>query len=270
MNEALKGLKGIQSVEFGGNILKLMAEAGRPLPLGELAKAAGMSASKARRYLISLSRLGMVEQDSATALYDLGWLSIRVGLAALSRRDIVRDSRPILRRLRDDINETVALVLWAFDGPTVAHFEEADRGVLRVVAQVGTTLPLLSTSAGQIFAAYLPATITKTMIDNERLGKRALAYALTKPVDAAEVEAILGDVRQRGIARRVGQPVEGINTVAAPVFDHGGDIAAVIVALGYKNTLDVKWNGRIATALKFSAAEISRNLGAKQPMTHWK
>ena len=58
MNEALKGLKGIQSVEFGGNILKLMAEAGRPLPLGELAKAAGMSASKARRYLISLSRTG--------------------------------------------------------------------------------------------------------------------------------------------------------------------------------------------------------------------
>jgi DNA-binding IclR family transcriptional regulator len=265
MNQALKGLKGIQSVEFGGNILKLMAEAGRPLPLGELAKAAGMSASKARRYLISLSRLGMVEQDSATALYDLGWLSIRVGLAALSRRDIVRDSRPILRRLRDDINETVALVLWAFDGPTVAHFEEADRGVLRVVAQIGTTLPLLSTAAGQIFAAYLPASVTKAMIDKERLGKRALPYALTKPMEAAEAEATLGAVRQRGMARGVGKPVEGINALAAPVFRHDGDIAAAIVALGYKNTLDVKWNGRIALALKSSAAELSRTLGARQP-----
>ncbi len=265
MNQAFKGLKGIQSVEFGGNILKLMAEAGRPLPLGELAKAAGMSASKARRYLISLSRLGMVEQDSATALYDLGWLSIRVGLAALSRRDIVRDSRPILRRLRDDINETVALVLWAFDGPTVAHFEEADRGVLRVVAQIGTTLPLLSTAAGQIFAAYLPASMTKAMIDKERLGNPTLPYALTKPMEAAEVDATLGDVRQRGMARGIGKPVEGINALAAPVFRYDGDIAATIVALGYKNTLDVKWNGRIALALKSSAAELSRNLGARQP-----
>ena len=180
-------------------------------------------------------------------------------------RSVAAVHGPILRRLRDDINESVALVLWAFDGPTVAHFEEADRGVLRVVAQIGTTLPLLSTAAGQIFAAYLPASMTKAMIDKERLGKRALPYALTKPMEAAEVEATLGDVRQRGMARGVGKPVEGINALAAPVFRHDGDIAAAIVALGYKNTLDVKWNGRIALALKSSAAELSRNLGARQP-----
>ncbi|MGV8893372.1 MAG: helix-turn-helix domain-containing protein [Burkholderiaceae bacterium] len=46
----------------------------RSMMFKNIAAAAGMSASKARRYLVSLIRAGLVEQDSMTSRYNLGRL----------------------------------------------------------------------------------------------------------------------------------------------------------------------------------------------------
>ena len=43
-----KERRGIQSIEVGGQLLLALAAHGRPMPLRDLAKAAGMPAAKAR------------------------------------------------------------------------------------------------------------------------------------------------------------------------------------------------------------------------------
>ena len=63
---------GIQSVEVAARLLDAMAAADGPVPLKELADAAGMAASKAHRYIVSMCRTGMMEQDSATGMYNFG------------------------------------------------------------------------------------------------------------------------------------------------------------------------------------------------------
>jgi DNA-binding IclR family transcriptional regulator len=261
MTVLFEGVKGIQSVELCGRILSAMVEGARPMSLSELASAAKMSASKARRYLISLCRIGLVEQDPESSKYDLGWSSVRLGLSALSRRDIVRQNRFLLRRLRDELGETVGLVMWMSDGPTVVHFEEADRGLLRVSGQIGTPLPLLSTAVGLTFAAFLPPETTKPLIDRERLGRSPHPFAPSRPMPVEEVKRRLETVRRHGLARLSGEPVGVLSAMAAPVFGHDGQMAAAIVVLGYKNSLDISWKGAIATALKSAANSMSRALG---------
>jgi hypothetical protein len=58
--------------------------------LKDLAAAAGMSAAKAHRYLVSFQRLGLVTQDPRSTRYDLGPAALQLGLAALARLDPVR------------------------------------------------------------------------------------------------------------------------------------------------------------------------------------
>ena len=58
--------RGIQSVEVGGHLLLALAHHGRPMPLKDLAREAGMPAAKAHPYLVSFGKLGLIEQEPAS------------------------------------------------------------------------------------------------------------------------------------------------------------------------------------------------------------
>ena len=75
-----KGVHGVQSLEIGIGVLKVLMESGASLMLKEIAAAADMPSSKAHRYLVSLIRAGLVEQDPQNSKYDLGPLAIPLGL----------------------------------------------------------------------------------------------------------------------------------------------------------------------------------------------
>ena len=48
------------------------------MPLGALAKAAGMSGANAHAYLVSYGTLGLVRQDPASGHYELGPLALQL------------------------------------------------------------------------------------------------------------------------------------------------------------------------------------------------
>jgi len=258
---AFSELRGIQSIELGCRVLSVLARASGAMGLTELAKASAMSPSKARRYLISFTRAGFIEQDGATGSYDLGWFALRLGLAAQSRSDVVRLSRALLTELRGALNETVALVMWVGDRPTVVHIEESDRSIIRLVAPVGGPLQLLTTAGGMIFAAFLPERISGPLIEQE-LREFARQAPQTKVVRSKrEAERVLGEVRRRGVARAYPVVSTSICTLAAPIFDAQGAVTAALVAIGYKSNFDARLDGKVATAIKAAALQLSQRLG---------
>ncbi len=68
-------------------------------------------------------------------------------------------------------------------------------------------------------------------------------------------------VRYRGLARAQGNPVPGVNAFSAPVFDHTGEIALALTALGSAAEFDVTWASPIASEVKATAKAISERLG---------
>src|SRR5579864_5166633 len=74
---------GIQSVEIGAEILRTLATFGRPVPLRSLAAKCVMPVGKVHRYLVSLTRAGLVEQDATNGYYGVGRSSIAIGLSGL-------------------------------------------------------------------------------------------------------------------------------------------------------------------------------------------
>src|SRR6185369_6231006 len=107
----MKERAGIQSVEVGFSLLEVLSQAQGPLMLRDLAAAAGMSAAKAHRYLVSFQRMELVVQDDASTRYDLGPAALKLGLASLSRLDAVKLARQRVGALLDEVGHTIALAV---------------------------------------------------------------------------------------------------------------------------------------------------------------
>ncbi|MGE0736468.1 MAG: IclR family transcriptional regulator [Alphaproteobacteria bacterium] len=242
---------GIQSVEVGMALLAALSRAPGPLALKALAEAAGMSSSKAHRYLVSYGRAGLVVQDPRSSKYDLGPLALSIGMAALSRFDVLRAAEGVLEEIRDRINETVAIFVWTNRGPAVARILQSGHPVI-ITMQVGTVLPILPTAAGRVFAAFLPAIQTQPYIDSE-----LSAQQRPRALDDKQVEAIVADVRARRLARIEGDYVPGVSVLAVPIFDPDGHIAAVLGVLGRTEALEASYDGPVARALHEYAERLS-------------
>src|SRR3954464_1296395 len=161
----MKERAGTQSVEGGFALLDVLGRAAGPLMLRDLAAAAGMSAAKAHRYLVSFQRLQLVVQDAGTR-YDLGPASLKLGLASLSRLDAVKLARARVGSLMERIGHTLALAVWGNHGPTIVHWEESPSAVTGN-RRFGDVLPLLSSAAGRCFAAHAPKEAIAAMLKEE-------------------------------------------------------------------------------------------------------
>ncbi len=264
---------GIQSVEVGFELLNALSEAPGALMLRDLAAAAGMSAAKAHRYLVSFQRMGLVVQDPVSTRYDLGPAALRLGLASLSRIDAVKLARERVAALINETGHTLAIAVWGNQGPTMVHWIEAPQTV-PVTLRLGDVMPLLTSATGRCFAAFMgsegrDAQRIGPMVRDElaRLKKlpRSGLPLVDVPHSLQEVQSLLDDTRRRGLARVVHSLLPGVGGFCAPVFDAQGHMALGLVVLGSVSTLDTDWSGAPARALLQSARQLSTDLGHRPP-----
>ena len=252
-----KERSGIQSVEVGFALLQALVDAPGPLALKDIAAGAALPPAKAHRYLVSYQRSGLVQQDAATARYDLGPMALQLGLAALRRSDPVRLARARMPAWLAQLGHTVALAVWGNHGATIVHWEEAPHGTTGHL-RLGDVMPLLSSATGRCFGAWLAA---------DRIAEplaRELAQAMpgsALPHTPAAAHALFAEVRQHGIARAVNTLLPSVVAFCAPVFDARGHLALGITTLGAGNGFDAAWDGAVARQLTAIAAQLSHDLG---------
>jgi DNA-binding IclR family transcriptional regulator len=249
---APRARRGIQSVEVGGQLLRALAHHGRPMALKDLAREAGMSAAKAHPYLVSFGKLGLIEQDAASARYGLGPLAMQLGLISLQQYDPVRLATPLIAALARELGHTVGVAVWGNHGPTIVRVEEAAAAV-HVNMRHGTVMSLRGTASGLLFCAHLPRQVVVQALAVERDGPTKLD---------ARLQAQLIEVRGQGLAQAADASVPGISALAAPVFDLGNAIVMSLTAIGPSAVFDARFDGTVGRALRRSALELSRQLGA--------
>jgi DNA-binding IclR family transcriptional regulator len=252
-----KTQRGIQSIDVGGRLLLALSHSDGPMMLKELAEAADMPAAKAHAYLVSFCKLGLIEQDAVSGRYDLGALALQLGLVSLNRLDAVKIATVEMSSLSAQTGQSTAIAVWGNYGPTIVRFEQSVRPI-HVNMRTGTVMALTQTATGLVFAAYaqaaaIDAALTATLPDTKLRAAAAKALAALAPA--------LSDVRDRQLARAQGSPVPGVNAFSSPVFDHTGEIALALTALGAAAEFDATWESPIAAAVKAAAQRISERLG---------
>lgn len=251
--------QGIKSIEVAGSLLAALAESSGDMSLTELAGIARMPPSKARRYLLSFTRIGLVEQRFPSRRYELGPLALKLGFAAFGRLDVVRAGAGAVTELRRRTNWSVVFAVWSDDAPTVVQFEQSAE-IFTLSIRVGSRLPILRSAIGRIFAAYLPAESIHHHIRKE-LASPELRKSATRLRTRGDVCRLLDEVRRRGVEVAKGELIAGLSALSAPVFDSKGGIVAAISIAGRQDQFDIRWDGPNAVAVKETAALISSRLG---------
>jgi DNA-binding IclR family transcriptional regulator len=187
---------GVQAVDTAVRVLSALIDMGAPLMLKTVAERADMQPPKAHRYLVSFCRSGLAERDAATGGYRLGPLAVRLGLAALRHLNVVQVASPTLATLRDELGFTAGLAVWGGAGPTFVRFEETNDALI-ISGRPGSVMPLLTSSTGRVFGAYLPRSVTEAYIRKELAGTpHPGATPSTRKIEPDEVETLFEGVRQ--------------------------------------------------------------------------
>ena len=260
--------RGIQSFDSTGQLLSALVAAGRPLPLRDLAQAAGMAPAKAFPHLVSLQKIGLVGRDAAGNFLS-GPLSLELGLIALQRLSPTREAEPEVIRLAADTGLSVAMAVSGPLGPTVVRLEEAARPQ-HVSLRVGTVLSLVNTAIGRVVAAHLPENTLLGLLAQDGLRMAGAssdevlaADARGRPTLTPAYAARLARVRADAMDNAQSRPVPGIDTLAAPVFDHTGSLALVIAVMGSSGSFDSSIDGETtANVVRQAARRLSWRFGA--------
>jgi DNA-binding IclR family transcriptional regulator len=246
----------VQSAEVGVGILKALAELAPSTSLSKLAEYVGMPASKVHRYLQALVDSGFAEQNPLNNHYALGRSALQVGLAALSQLDVLKIAAPQLITLRDELNETCFLAVWGNKGPTVVYVEQS-LGAVTLVTQIGSVLPLLSSSTGLVFDSFLSATETARLREVEASSLNAS--------QRQEVDAHIKEIRSTGVHQIQGMLMTGVNAVSSPVFTLGNTLAGVVTVVGSASVLAGDKQVLAARRLLETAQAISERMGGEMP-----
>jgi DNA-binding IclR family transcriptional regulator len=254
-----KTQRGIQSVEVGARLLRVLADARVPLAPTDLASAADIASSQAHAYLVSLTRLGLIKRDALSGRYEAGPLALRLGLLHLAQQPALREAVPHAAALAQAHNCSVALCIAGPQGPTIVRYEHASLP-LHVNLHVGTVMSLPATSTGRVFCAFLDDATRRAMWANQTAqpvwrGTAAAEYIATP--DAA-FSATLDTIRARGFEIGIDAPSPGVSSVCVPVLDAQGVLRVTLTAIGASGALDVRAEGKLVHALRDAAQAIAQ------------
>lgn len=239
----------IQSISIAMRFLQALAQSGRALPLGELAQLTRTGRSTAHRYMQSLVKEGLAQQDPATSHYDLGAAALSIGIAALRRVDAVELAGAQMRLFVENQPLSGGVAIWTDRGPTLvrwyrsANFSIAPR-------MLGDVLPIDNSACGLVFQAHLP----RDMVEAAR--RMQPAQFRGTPPSRDRIDRI----RTEGWSEMSNQLLAGAAEQAVPVLDAQGSMACVLTTVAEPDRRDATEQQR---ALQDLARLVNRATGGR-------
>lgn len=235
---------GSQTLSRGIRILEVLAEAGGPLAIDEVAAQLGVHRSVAYRLIRTLEAHGLVQRGAS------GRLSLGVGLAALASRvevDLRAIVVPELTRASEDLGLTCFAALREDAECVTFASVEPPRAVAVVAQRPGTRHSLTRGASGRAVLAALSDDLWP--VDSESgIGSEDLKH---------EVERVRG----RGWAESTDEVIPGLGAVAVPLALPDGR-AASVAALFVGPPVGA---GGIAERLHEVVAGVRHALGESEP-----
>jgi IclR family transcriptional regulator, KDG regulon repressor len=245
----------LSSVASSIRLLKAFSEEQVEIGISDLAKRLGVAKSTVHRLAVTLVADGMLEQNPDTGKYRLGLSLFRLGSLVRRRMNVSNEARPLLRELREKVNETVHLAV--LDGTEIMYvFNLESTQSIRMRSDVGVRKPAYCTAEGQAILAYQPPEVVDLVV-REGLAART-PQTITDPL---ALRKVLEGVRARGCAIEDEESELGMRCIAAPLRNDAGEVVAAIGLAGPVSRLSKKALTTFVPHVIETATAISARLG---------
>jgi len=255
------GPKTVQSFDRAVAILDAFTADRTELGVSEIARITGLSRSTVHRLLVTLRRHELVQQLPNSSNYALGPHLLRLAQIAFSNINLQSAARGTMIRLRDQCNETVGLhTRLGTATRTVLDQVESSQPLRRTYTEVGMSIPIYQGAPGKILLAFSPEELQEEILGGQL--EPATPRSITDP---KKLRAELGRTRKNGYALSFEERVPGISTLAVPIFDHTGRVAAALSVTGPSSRVNKARLLEILPLAVDAASAASANLGFVDP-----
>ncbi|HEY4073173.1 MAG TPA: IclR family transcriptional regulator [Herbaspirillum sp.] len=246
----------VPGLERGLRLLSEFSRRDKVLSAPELAKRLDVPRSTVFRLLATLERMNFVERTEGGRDYRLGMAVLRLGFEYLASLELTELGRPLLDRLRDEINYPCNLVVR--DGRSIVYVAKSVTPTAFVSSvNVGTRLPAHATVLGRVLLEDLSLPELRDLFPEAHLE----AFSDSTPTTAIDLFNMVQEDRKRGFVLEEGFYETRISTVAAPVRDQSGRLVAALGATIPSPHIDAAQLDVIVQHVRDSANELSMLLG---------
>jgi IclR family pca regulon transcriptional regulator len=211
----------VQSLDRGLAVIRAFGPERERLSLSEVARATGLTRAAARRFLLTLVKLGYVRSDGRE--FSLRPRVLELGYAYLSGLAMPEIAAPHLEELVAKLRESSSISV--LDGHHIVYVARVPtKRIMTVAISVGTRFPAFATSMGRVMLA--------AMSDEEL--DRYLREATFEPLtantvtDPGRLKEIVREVARLGYSIVDQELEEGLRAIAAPIHGSGGGVIAAI------------------------------------------
>lgn len=229
----------------------------------KLAELLELAPSTVHRYLTTLQRRYIVEQDSDKR-YRLTARLYLLGLAASERFDVQGQAQVTLKLAAEMSKETVCLMV-RDDLHAVCISQIDSHHPLKIAARVGSRQDLRVGATSRVLLAYAPRSLQDRVLAQLPLEPRTP----NTTTDTFAIREILQCIQQDGYYISYGEVDEGVVAVAAPIWNQVKEVVASLVivtpearahqaAIEYLVSLVVRFANDISQQLGSSPSPIFR------------
>jgi len=186
-------------------VLKAFSEKPKGWGVTELSSHLRLAKSVTHGILNALLEEGLLKKDKDKKIYLCGNELLKLVLTYYSNLDLIKISRPVLKKLAKEIKETVILSQ-IIDNRNIIIEKVDGSEPLRFTLDVGTVLPLDKGSSAKVCLAFLGDEKKKEVIDKYK-------------IDMSKLKEELGIIKKRGFAISKEEVYSGVNAITAPIFN---------------------------------------------------
>jgi IclR family transcriptional regulator, pca regulon regulatory protein len=214
----------IDSVDKALQVMMVFSAENPELSVSRVAELTGLTRATARRVLLTFTRLGFAAVHDRR--FRLTPKVLRLGYGYLSSAPWWENAEPHMRSLSTELQESSSLA--TLDGTEIVYLARvpSPRSVA-ITLNIGSRLPAYPTSLGRVLLAALPAAELDAYLESVEL-RPLTPHTITDP---ARLREVLHDVRRDGYALIDGEREVGVRSVAAPIRDRYGVIAALNISV---------------------------------------
>jgi DNA-binding IclR family transcriptional regulator len=193
--------------------------------VSEIARQSGLKKTTVARILKTLQHVSVISQNSLRKGYILGKASIEFGSKIWTNLDIFKSYYPLIRNFVEV--ENISVLFSILNDINVVYIDKyPSNEPFQISTKIGEIRPAYCCAAGKIMLSFLDPKRQKAVLNKIDLEPNT-DNTITN-LDDLEKELRLS--RKRGFSVDLEESTSGICSVAAPIFDHHGEIEAAISA----------------------------------------
>ena len=226
------------------------------MSLAEIRAETGLPHSTVQRLVTNMVQAGML--DRREDRFRIGIRMTHWAAPARQGLDFLELLTPVVRRLRDELGETVCIFRES-QGSRVCVALAETRRVLRRAVDVGHIMPLHAGSAGRVLLAWNPELA-------ERVYESGLQSMTDRTItDVASLSAAVAKTRADGFAITTGERVSGASGLSAPIFGPQAALYGALTVMGPTMRMPYDVCASWVEPIIAAAAEATRLIGGSLP-----